>query len=53
MRWQPLRTPHLPLESQKLSAHLAEIVGKDARGPIKRLLSPLPLHELFAQAAAG
>ncbi|MGW7402792.1 hypothetical protein ACWGI9_03430 [Streptomyces sp. NPDC054833] len=48
--WQTLDAPHLPVESRKLSTHLAGVVGKDARGAFARLLSPVPLHELFARA---
>ncbi|MFJ3306568.1 hypothetical protein ACIPSA_26285 [Streptomyces sp. NPDC086549] len=48
--WQPLAAPHLPLEGRKLAAHQAWVAGRDARGPFTRLLSPVPLHELFALA---
>jgi hypothetical protein len=49
--WTDLKTPHLPLETAKLTPYAApNSNGKDIYGPFCRLLSPLPLHELFTQA---
>ncbi|KFF99132.1 hypothetical protein IQ62_20845 [Streptomyces scabiei] len=51
--WTDLKTPHLPLETAKLTPYAApNSNGKDMYGPFCRLLSPLPLHELFTQAWA-
>ncbi|MFI9244652.1 hypothetical protein ACIGXF_19125 [Streptomyces sp. NPDC053086] len=50
--WETLDAPHLPVESGKLLTHGAVRAGKAVRGPFTRLLSPVPLHELFARAAA-
>ncbi|MEU6594005.1 hypothetical protein ABZ923_33150 [Streptomyces sp. NPDC046881] len=49
--WEALDAPHLPVERGKLSTHGAVRSGKSVYGPFTRLLSPVPLHELFARAA--
>ncbi|GGS77716.1 hypothetical protein [Streptomyces cinerochromogenes] len=49
--WETLDAPHLPVESDKLGTHGAVRAGKGVHGPFTRLLSPVPLHELFARAA--
>ncbi|WP_158103229.1 hypothetical protein, partial [Streptomyces tricolor] len=49
--WETLDAPHLPVEAGKLSMHGAVRAGKGVSGPFTRLLSPVPLHELFARAA--
>ncbi|WP_432154942.1 hypothetical protein [Streptomyces tricolor] len=49
--WETLDAPHLPVEAGKLSMHGAVRTGKGVSGPFTRLLSPVPLHELFARAA--
>ncbi|MEU6669661.1 hypothetical protein [Streptomyces sp. NPDC046727] len=51
--WETLDAPHLPVESGKLRTHGAVRAGKGLYGPFTRLLSPVPLHELFAQAAGA
>ncbi|MBL1104133.1 hypothetical protein JK361_05855 [Streptomyces sp. 5-8] len=51
--WETLDAPHLPVESDKLNTHGAVRAGKLLYGPFTRLLSPVPLHELFAQAAGS
>ncbi|GAA3096595.1 hypothetical protein [Streptomyces echinatus] len=51
--WETLDAPHLPVESGKLDTHGAVRAGKRLDGPFTRLLSPVPLHELFAQAAGA
>ncbi|QTE02753.1 hypothetical protein [Streptomyces cyanogenus] len=49
--WETLDAPHLPVESGKLGTHGAVRAGKAVYGPFTRLLSPVPLHELFARVA--
>lgn len=48
--WTELKAPHLPLESAKLALHLASAESSDLQAPFRRLLPPVPVHELFAQA---
>ncbi|MGV4980720.1 hypothetical protein ACVB8X_34535 [Streptomyces sp. NRAIS4] len=40
------------MEGGKLAGHPASRAGKGLYGPFVRLLPPVPLHELFARAAA-
>ncbi|MEV8533745.1 hypothetical protein [Streptomyces sp. NPDC051211] len=51
--WTDLKPPHLPLETAKTATHLATVSGPDPDGPFLRLLAPVPVHELFAQAWAA
>ncbi|MFF8726852.1 hypothetical protein ACF073_10205 [Streptomyces sp. NPDC015171] len=51
--WETLDAPHLPVESGKLATHGAIRAGKGVYGPFTRLLSPVPLHELFTRAAGA
>ncbi|MEU0662604.1 hypothetical protein [Streptomyces lavendulocolor] len=48
--WTDIASPHLPLETAKLTAYGATTDGTTVRGPFTRLLPPLPVHELFARA---
>ncbi|MFK0013458.1 hypothetical protein [Streptomyces sp. NPDC091027] len=48
--WTELKAPHLPLETAKLAAHGARMEGAEPAMPFLRLLSPVPVHELFARA---
>ncbi|MBT2402911.1 MULTISPECIES: hypothetical protein [unclassified Streptomyces] len=49
--WTELKASHLPLDAAKLDLLLAvDSYRKEPYGPYARLLSPLPLHELFARA---
>ncbi|MEV3987343.1 hypothetical protein AB0J57_00375 [Streptomyces sp. NPDC049837] len=51
--WTELKAPHLPLETAKLPLHLATTSdGTTVQGPFTRLLPPLPVPGLFAQAWA-
>ncbi|GAB2556830.1 hypothetical protein GCM10027167_74680 [Nocardia heshunensis] len=49
--------PHLPVETSKLSPHLAEfhgdLTGNGIRGPFSSILPPRPLHEMFLDAWAS
>ncbi|MFE3194509.1 hypothetical protein ACFXHA_36270 [Nocardia sp. NPDC059240] len=49
--------PHLPVETSKLSPHLAEfhgdLTGNGIHGPFSSILPPRPLHEMFADAWAA
>ena len=49
--WTVLKAPELPLETAKLSTHMATVTDKkEINGPFDRLLAPAPLHEMFAAA---
>jgi hypothetical protein len=48
--WTDIASPHLPLETAKITAYGATTDGTTVRGPFTRLLPPLPVHELFARA---
>lgn len=49
--WVEFNAPDLPVETGKLSAHLAEpAMWKQLRAPLLGQLPPAPLHEMFAQA---
>ncbi|MFD0267250.1 hypothetical protein ACFVGY_11715 [Streptomyces sp. NPDC127106] len=50
--WTQLKAPHLPVESDKLPAHLASASGSTLHAPLLRLLPVLPAHEQFAGAWA-
>ncbi|MFD7629211.1 hypothetical protein ACFV7Q_24830 [Streptomyces sp. NPDC059851] len=50
--WAALKAPHLPVEADKLPAHLASASGSTLHTPLLRLLPPLPPHEQFAAAWA-
>ncbi|MGW4688781.1 hypothetical protein ACWEPM_28325 [Streptomyces sp. NPDC004244] len=50
--WVQLKAPHLPVEGDKLPAHLASASGTILHTPLLRLLPPLPPHEQFAVAWA-
>ncbi|MGN2637416.1 hypothetical protein ACTD5D_14725 [Nocardia takedensis] len=43
-------TAHLPLETAKLARYRATVRDKEIIGPYLRLLPPIPLHEMFAEA---
>ncbi|MER7951620.1 hypothetical protein ABTY59_29905 [Streptomyces sp. NPDC096079] len=49
--WTELKSPHLPLETAKLSTHLVRPVGdRWIHSPFVRILPTAPLHELFEEA---
>ncbi|MFI1280996.1 hypothetical protein ACH4U5_09585 [Streptomyces sp. NPDC020858] len=48
--WTELKAPHLPLETAKLGPHAASAGRSEPEMPFLRLLSPVPPHELFAEA---
>lgn len=48
--WTDLKAPHLPLETAKLGLHEASAGRSEPEMPFLRLLSPVPPHELFAEA---
>ncbi|QES46705.1 hypothetical protein DEJ50_01385 [Streptomyces venezuelae] len=48
--WTEPKPPHLPLEAHKPATHLATVQNTTLTTPLLRLLSPVPLHELFAEA---
>ncbi|MFD6968249.1 hypothetical protein ACFWBA_08180, partial [Streptomyces sp. NPDC059949] len=48
--WTELKAPHLPLETAKLGPHAASVGHSEPEMPFLRLLSPVPPHELFAEA---
>ncbi|CAM5284024.1 hypothetical protein SAVIM338S_00190 [Streptomyces avidinii] len=48
--WTDLKAPHLPLETAKLAPHGARAGRSEPEMPFLRLLSPVPPHELFADA---
>lgn len=48
--WTDLKAPHLPLETAKLGPHVASTGRSEPEMPFLRLLSPVPPHELFAEA---
>ncbi|MFZ3475042.1 hypothetical protein ACODT3_00780 [Streptomyces sp. 4.24] len=48
--WTDLKAPHLPLETVKLGPHGVTVGRSEPELPFLRLLSPVPPHELFAEA---
>ncbi|MFJ6783358.1 hypothetical protein [Streptomyces yangpuensis] len=48
--WTELKAPHLPLETAKLAPYAACLGRSEPEMPFLRLLSPVPPHELFAEA---
>ncbi|MCX4775581.1 hypothetical protein [Streptomyces sp. NBC_01264] len=48
--WTDLKAPHPPLETVKLGPHGARAGSSEPEMPFLRLLSPVPPHELFADA---
>ncbi|MFD5878128.1 hypothetical protein [Streptomyces yangpuensis] len=48
--WTELKAPHLPLETAKLGPYAARVGRSEPEMPFLRLLSPVPPHELFAEA---
>ncbi|MCX4775378.1 hypothetical protein [Streptomyces sp. NBC_01264] len=48
--WTALKVPHLPLETVKLRPHGVSVGRSEPEMPFLRLLSPVPPHELFAEA---
>ncbi|WP_167739545.1 hypothetical protein [Streptomyces subrutilus] len=50
--WAEFKAPHLPLEAAKLPDHGVSADSSEFQGPFVRLLSPVPVHELFARAWA-
>ncbi|MEU8774191.1 hypothetical protein [Streptomyces sp. NPDC048606] len=49
--WTELKSPHLPVETAKLGAHVVRPSWRgEIRSPFVRVLPTAPLHEMFARA---